>query len=231
LTAQVAVDDAKDYPLKAAGAFKGELSEEFLAAQGRFVTLAKGALDVVSRLESDRRAALALKYVPADPRATRFGNLRAALENYSFSVYGVGFDYLWPRIKLVIEKDDANAVSLLDARTKLEYVLTAMLLVMLSFAFWLVALAISDDLWARFLLVGTASRLAFHLFYRICLEAQRNLTEVVKSIIDRYRFDLLTAIGAARPADNDEECRQWRALAVVASGGQPVPPLNFEPKT
>lgn len=212
----------------AAAAFSDVPSAEFLAVQVRFIAVARRALAVVRRLASDRQSALALQYVQADPRPTRFGNLRAALENYTFTVYGVGFDYLWPRIQLMIAKDDVNAVALTEARTQLEYALTAMLLVMLSFAFWLIALVVSDDRWVRFLLVGVASWLCFHLFYRVCLEAQRTLTEIIKSVIDRYRLDLLRALGASRPANNDAERQQWRNLAIVAAGGRPLPPLTFE---
>lgn len=215
--------------MTAAEALTNGPSDMFEAAQGRFIATVRRTLAIVMRLESDRRTALGQNYVPADPRPTRFGNLRASLEDYPFAVYGVGFDYLWPRIQLVLDKDDATPGSLTDAQTQLDYALIAMLLVMLTCAFWLVTLAWSDDQVPPFLIVGLASWLLFHLFYRIAIETQRSLSEVVKAVIDRYRFDLLDALCVARPTDNDGERAQWRRLADVASGGRPRPPIGYEP--
>lgn len=231
IDAAAALKAAGDALVALADKITVEWPDDLAQARGRFLEVTNWQIGVFARLASDRTTALNLQFVAGDPRATRFGNLRAALENYTFKVYGVGFDYLWPRVQMVIEKDDANAAVLGDARTQLDYTLVAMLLALLTCAFWLVTLVWSDDQVGRFLVVGVASWLVFHLFYRIALEAQRALTEITKAIVDKYRFDLFTALASPLPADNDAERAQWRKLADVAAGGRPNPPLGFKTKT
>lgn len=186
------------------------------------------AIPVAARLLSDRKSAFRLTYVASDPRPTRFGNVVAALEHYPLSVYGVGYDYLWPRIQLVFEKDDTNAARLDDARTQLDYALVAMLLAMLSCAAWLILLVLTDTSWLRFLLVAFAAWLGFHLFYRVALEAQRTVTETMKAMLDRYRWDVLKALHVAVPADSTAERNLWQRLQSVSASVRLPTPLPYE---
>lgn len=194
----------------------------------RFIALMDEAIPVAARLQSDRKSALRQLYVASDPRPTRFGNLAAALEHYPLAVYGAGYDYLWPRIQLVVDKEDPKSTLLTEPRIQLDYALVALLLAMLSCLAWLGILIATDTNWLRFLLVGLGTYFGFHLFYRVALEAQRNVTESVKSIFDRYRWDLLKELHVAPPADSEAERKLWPRLQSVSAGIKLPEPLTYE---
>ena len=115
-----------------------------------------------------------------------------------------------------------------DARTQLDYALVAMLLAMLSCAAWLVLLVLTDTSWLRFLLVAFAAWLGFHLFYRVALEAQRTVTETMKAMLDRYRWDVLEALHVAVPADSAAERALWQRLQSVSASVRLPTPLPYE---
>jgi hypothetical protein len=217
---------------KALASFKekleGRRDGRFDAMLIRFRGALDGALAVASRLQSDRRTALQLAYVPSDPQPTRFGNLTAACEHYPMAAYGAGYEFIWPRVQLAIPKDDDNWTLLAEARTQLEYAVLAMLLAMLSCLAWLTILLLTDTSGLRFLLVGLGSWLGFHLFYRVTLEAQRNLTQIIKSMLDYYRWNLLVALHVEKPSDSEAERALWRSLQSISAGIQLPTPLAYK---
>lgn len=226
--ALTSLDNAKEALLALKASFGGPPDATFDQLHLRFIALVDEAIPVAARLQSDRKSALRQVFVPSDPRPTRFGNQAAALEHYPLAVYGAGYDYLWPRIQLVMGKDDANSILLTEARIQLDYAMMALLLAMLSCLAWLGILVATDTNWLRFLLVGLGTYFGFHLFYRVALEAQRNVTDTIKAIFDRYRWDLLKQLHVATPADSKAERELWMRLQSVSAAITLPAPLTYE---
>ena len=187
------------------------LQTDFIGSQER-------AKKRVARQFSEVASEHLLDVDPDNLKPTRFGNLKAALEAYPVRVYSVDFDYLWPRLLLVIAKDDPNSGLLDQRRAQLDFTLLAMLLVMIAFIGWLIGLLATDDVIWRFPIVAAAAPVTMWLFYEIALAAQRSFTELAKGFFDRYRFALLKVMHATLPVDPDAERLLWKNLAGAAAG-------------
>jgi hypothetical protein len=147
--------------------------------------------------------------------ATRLGNIIKAAEVYPNDVgrYGMDAVFFWPRLCQVIP-DNARS-SLDDARTSLTLMLNVCTLASGLAAGALVALAVATIMpaaacWAT--AVGGA--VAALLAYRSALGPARVYGDLVRSMHDLYRGDLLAKLGFALPDTLAAERDLWQNLAL-----------------
>lgn len=196
----------------------GALAKKYDITIASFASTQQRAKTLVALQHSVAKNKFEQNFNVLNPKPTRFGNLRAALESYPRRAFGVDYDFLWPRILLVIGKDDPNGGLLDQRRAQLDFTLLMMLLTGLSFAAWIVGLSFTDrNLW-RFFSVLIAAPVAIWLFYEIAIAAQRSFTELAKGCFDRYRFDLLTALHVPAPKDDADERDLWNRVAGLSAG-------------
>jgi hypothetical protein len=155
--------------------------------------------------------------------ATRLGDARRKLERYSENAYGAEFDWLWPRLSPIIaEKNEKLAANLAETTTQLDFSTLLIFLVQSIPLAWLPILMVAHgDPWL-ILLIGVLWPLATGGIYEVVVRSQMALGRVVAAAIDRYRLDVLAALGQVRPQTLEGERRLWTSLARIGTPGHRV---------
>jgi hypothetical protein len=174
----------------------------------------------LQRSVDNGRRAIGLRYyelydqvVPDDPQPTRLGNIRSVTEKYSEVAYGVHFRYLWPRLQLVLLKDEKFAAVVDLASSKLDFAVLMLTLTLLFNLFWIPVLAALGDDPFLFLTLGVLGPFAVRFFYLLLEESQKSFAEVVQAAIDGFRVELLAALHLPRPRSLFAERELWSVLA------------------
>jgi len=156
-----------------------------------------------------------------NPQATLMADTRILVEKYSADNYGVEFDYIWPRLQLVLPvKGDGNGESfgekLGSAQAQIDFSVLSLTLSLTVPLGWLPYLAVTAADPVLFLAIAAAMPLVIAFFYRVAVESQIAFGEVMKAAIDNYRFDLLGAhLRQALPATLSEERDLWGDLQKI----------------
>jgi hypothetical protein len=174
----------------------------------------EGARLEASRRISKRDALLVAK----DPRPTRLGNLRAQIEDYCQTVYGVDLDYLWPRLRFAIDHDEEKFEPVEQAETQLNFALMLLLLVMVSSVGWLFYLLRTSDDPVLLATIGLLVPVLNVAFYLVVVASQRLLIATMKAATDRFRLGLLTALRIPAPKSYADERAAWEKLQEMSQG-------------
>ena len=155
-------------------------------------------------------------------RPTRMGNVAEALDRYGSSRYSMNLAVFWSRMQVVIQDRKEIYGSLLDAKCQLDFLVMCCWLCLVTSAGWLVGvqwLPFSAELYFVLLVVFP---LAARVFYELAVENYLVLADLVRSIVDLYRFQLLRSLHVAPPRGIREERAVWSALGQLASGSSGV---------
>jgi len=191
-----------------------DLATRLTRAQGGLVVaLKRAALEAEFRvtLEQTRFGPLATL---APAMATRMAEARRAAESYSDDVYGVAFDFIWPRLWLVMSTKDGAPDTVGDAQAQLDFSVMAVCLIATVPIVWLPILAATAATPWLMLVIAAAGPLACAFFYELAVQSQWRLAQVVKAAIDRYRLDMLTVLCQPPPATRMAERRLWQGLQI-----------------
>jgi hypothetical protein len=157
-----------------------------------------------------------------NPQATRMADARLLIESYSFNVYQADFDYIWPRLQLVLPEQqggqaapNAFAERLASSRSQVDFAVLSLALVFTVPAVWLPLLAVGAGPPWLFLAIGLASPFLAGFFYQLAVEAQIGFGEVVKSAIDANRLTLLKTLHQPLPATLSAERELWKKLRLA----------------
>jgi hypothetical protein len=158
---------------------------------------------------------------------TTMGNVAESVRGYARSRYAMNLDPFWLRVqKLVLDDKDFYA-SLLDAKTQLDFLVSLCWLTAAFTAFWLVYLLyLRQSVWL-FLGIGLAGPALAFMWYKIAVQSYLAFADVLRTVLDLYRFKLLDALNIKRPANRQEEQKTWRSLSqVIGYGG--ADPLDYK---
>ena len=206
------------------------LANRLDSAHVRYIALSDEALRQVSAGLSGAQNAIANNFAPGDVRATRFGNYCAVMEAYPQRAYGVAFDYIAPRLDLVlVVAPDGSSYDGFDrARTQVDSALMLLLLITLSLAGWLIGLAVAHRHLALFLALALAAPFLLWLLYELVVESQKGFADRFQAVLDASRLDLLDRLQAPRPVDSNAERAAWAALQQLSAGFR-GPAFTFKP--
>lgn len=159
----------------------------------------------------------------APPMATRLAEARRSAEAYSENVYGVAFDFVWPRLWLVIpEKDGASAI-ISDAQSQVDFSVMSVWLIGTVWITWGPIVLVVDGLrpWGLLLALVLGGPAVCLFFNELAVVSQWKLAEVTKATIDKYRISLLETLLQPPPASRAAERAAWQALRAseAAAGG------------
>lgn len=172
--------------------------------------------------------ALTSRFVPADLRATRLGNLRAVMEHYALQAYGVEFGFLWPRLQVVLKQDDPVAATLDQAKSQLEFAIVMTVLTAITAVAWLTLLPLRGGPLPLVIVMAAGTPLLLQFFYKVAIQAQQALTETIRGAVDATRLSLLDSLGVDRPATAEDERALWRNLQDLSLGVPAEVPLKKE---
>jgi hypothetical protein len=157
------------------------------------------------------------------PRATSLGDARYVVERYSRDVYLADFDFLWPRLLVMLRteaKEDPSIVAVDAAQSRPDFAVMCLILTCSVPLVWLPAiLAYSGPAWL-FLVIGGSAPLALWLFYNMAVQAQLLFGETVKTTIDRHRLLVLKMLRQTMPLTRAEERQLWRLVADAQEDGR-----------
>ena len=148
-------------------------------------------------------------------RPTRLANSRAAMENYSTVAYNVSFNFLWPRLRMVLPKDATITGAVEIATAELDF---AVLMTFLSFAttvIWLVLLPIFGTSRIVYFAVAVLGPAFVLFFYDLVCAAQEAFRAVAETAIDGWRFEVLRALHLPLPTSLTMEQKAWYELELA----------------
>jgi hypothetical protein len=164
------------------------------------------------------------------PQATRVGDARALVEGYTANVYGVEFEYIWPRMQLAIPKDSPLLDRIQSAQGQLDFAVLTLLLACVFPVIWAIVLLIYPAPIRPVLIIGAAAPVAVIFLYELLVKSQQAFGEVVKVVIDKYRLDLLTTVlRQPLPATLSVERDLWAGLRLAEQAGTGVDLVYHKP--
>ena len=144
------------------------------------------------------------------PQATAMADARNYTLRYSLDTYNVPFEFLWPRIQLVFGTDKAIPDELAAARGQCDFAILTLVLIASVVVLWLPLLAWFDPSPWLLIAVGTIGPFAIWFCLGLAYQSELAQGELIRSVIDRYRFDVLkTVLRLPMPATLEEERQQW----------------------
>lgn len=154
------------------------------------------------------------------PQATRMADARRYTERYSEDNYGVQFDYLWPRLQLQLPETGATFDRVVSTRAQSDFALLSLALVLTVAAVWLPLLAWYDTSPWFLCGLGIATPLATAFFYQLALQCELAQAELMRSLVDRYRFDVIkNVLRLPLPATLLSERELWRNVGRAQTRG------------
>lgn len=177
--------------------------------------------EVDARHNADTLTARYRTFLALDnPQATRMGDARLLTERYSYDAYRAEFDYLWPRLQLVLPEQGALFDRIIAARAQIDFAMLSLVLFLTVPAIWIPLLVWRDPTPWLFLAIGTVAPLVAVFFYQLAFESQMAFGDIMKAVIDRYRFDVLkTVLRQPLPATLASERDLWTSLGDLAENG------------
>jgi hypothetical protein len=147
-------------------------------------------------------------------RATGFGNVGEATSTYAYARYGMMTDIFWSRLQKVAQADKSGYYEVLEnAKTQLDAVISLFWLLAATTVGWTFYLALVSPNLPLFLLVAIGGPLLCAALYSLAVTSYRAFGDVVRAIVDLYRFDLLKALRVPAPAGPNAEKATWETLA------------------
>lgn len=175
---------------------------------------------------------------------TRLGNVFLATENYSRERYGLDSVYLWPRLYLSVPTEVRAIVD--DARRSVDQlvviataaVLSVLAALALGLAGWrLGGVTAPSVVWGP---VAAVAALVAVGAYRSAISAAVTFGDLVRSVFDLHRGELLVKLGVPAPKTRELERQTWEAVGqflfrgATSDGGEALieyAPRNEEPRS
>lgn len=177
-------------------------------------------IDILARGKLKAAAqALSGQYDPENIRPTRFGNYSAVMEAYPRRAYDVAYDFIAPRLDLVLVAE--NGFNVLDrARIQVESAITFLVLACLSLVVWFIALLIVGAHGVTFVSVAVALLVVPRFLYEAVVQAQNQHAERFQAALDANRFALLKSLHVKLPDATDDERLLWQQLQELSAGNR-----------
>jgi hypothetical protein len=137
---------------------------------------------------------------------------RAEIERYPEIAYAVDFNFIWPRLRMILPKDATIASAVDTASAQLDFAVLMTSLSALTAIVWLPVLAALGVSSVAYVAVGLLGPGFIVLFYRLTRETQRALGEVMITAIDGLRLELLRALRQPLPTSLTAEQKVWRQV-------------------
>jgi hypothetical protein len=154
------------------------------------------------------------------PQATRMADARRLIERYSEDAYGVLFEFLWPRLQLQLPDTGASAERMVTTKAQADFALLSMLWTVSVAVIWMPMLAWRDDSPWWLLGLGVLTPLALAFFYELAVQSELANAELVRTLVDRYRFDVIkNVLRLPLPATLAAERDLWLSVAKSQTPG------------
>jgi hypothetical protein len=162
---------------------------------------------------------------------TTMGNIAESVRGYAMSRYAINLDPFWSRLQKILQDDEKFYNSLLDAKTQLDFLISLFWLTVTFTSIWLPVLLYQRRSILLFLIVGIGGPVLSTVWYRIALQNYRAFADILRTSVDLYRLQLLTALHIRLPAGNEHERRIWGELNHIIGYGDEALRVSYQHKT
>lgn len=189
--------------------------------------LAPYTFDIGEQIEYRARLQRDNEFAKAELAPTRLGNDAAALRSYCETRYGISFDLFWPRFLLAEKSDDSVSDQMANAKIQLDFSILTLTLTTVSTLSWAFEVILSGrSLWTM-LIVFVIGPPAIVLWLNIVHASYGSFADVVRSVIDLKRFDVLDALRRPLPVSTDAEKKIWEEFARLSLLNEPSINVTF----
>ena len=187
-------------------------------------------LDGAAELWQAREAEIARKlqthFGPGAVSPTALGNISESVNGYARSRYHIDLETFWSRLQPMLQNHEAFYGSLQEAKSQLDFLVGSIFLSGLTTVIWFVVLPLSSRPFL-FAAVAILGPIVTRMLYRTAVENYLSFSEVTRTAVDLYRFELLDALGLPRPGGLRDERRLWEALGHISSFGIPWADISY----
>jgi hypothetical protein len=152
---------------------------------------------------------------------TEFGNVGLTAEAYALRAYKINLPQIWGALRQAAQKDDKLGPALEDAKMQLDFLVASYFLVLIWAAIWAVTFAMRGQVVVSAAFAVGGPLAVWGLWYGAAVERYRVLQDLITSLLDGLRFQVLTNLHLPTPIDLEEERALWRALDFTVGNGQP----------
>lgn len=171
--------------------------------------------DLASVAAQEAEAPCRTRFVSGNIRATALENSRLAMEQYTRVAYNVSFDFLWPRLRMVVPNNKTIADAVDVATATLDFAILMTALSALTTLGWMLVMPFVGDSLLLYLAVAVLGPALVWFFYRLADASQQGIGVVATMAIDGLRFDLLTALHLPLPTSISDEQKAWPNLELA----------------
>lgn len=148
---------------------------------------------------------------------TAMGNIAKTIQSYAVERYDLNFEFFWSRLQPIVQKDAQFGPILQSAKTQLDFLISSSFLTFVWTALWGPWLFLTSGPQWLFLGVTLLGPLLSWTWYRIAVAHYRVFADVLRTAVDLFRFDLLTALRIPLPTGVQDEYVLWEKLDAVHS--------------
>ena len=156
------------------------------------------------------------------PAPTLMGNVANTIQSYAEQRYKLNFEVFWTRMQRAIQKDKDFGPILQQEKTQLDFLVSCTSLTVVWWLVWSTSLASMKAGREHFLLVAVGGPIMAYAWYRIAVAQYRTFADVLRTSIDLFRFDMLSDLHFALPADVSDERDVWETLHKLTQFAEPI---------
>ena len=171
--------------------------------------------DLANVAAQEADAPCRISFVSGNVRATALENSRLAMEQYTKITYNVSFDFLWPRLRMVVPNNKTIADAVEVATATLDFAILMTALSALTTLGWMLVMPFVGNSLPLYLAVAVLGPALVWFFYRLANASQQGIGVVATMAIDGLRFDLLTALHLPLPTSASDEQKAWPNLELA----------------
>lgn len=162
---------------------------------------------------------------------TTMGNIGRTARSYALSRYNMDLDIFWTRLQKTLRGAKEFYDVLQDSKIVVDSLTTLTWLAGLFTVTWMLILPWIAKSSIDFLIVGVAGPLLTIGTYALACRSYLVFTDILRSAVDLYRFNLLKDLQLSMPYGSDEEKRLWGQLGGLAGFGAELPLIYDRGKT
>jgi hypothetical protein len=189
-------------------------------AQQELVLLIEGAVDHARsehfRLANKREFNFGTQWLAP----TMMGNIADTVQSYAANRYHFNLEIFWSRLQKTLQKDEKFYPVVQDAKTQFDFLIACAWLTLLWTAIWTIVLGSISYHYTVFLAVALGGPVLAYIWYRAAVAHYRAFTDVLRTAVDLFRFDLLKELRLAAPADVVDERALWAYLTALTAYGE-----------
>jgi len=151
---------------------------------------------------------------------TRLGNDAAALRGYCETRYAFDFDFFWPRLQVVLQKNEKISGALVSAKAQLDFCVLMLWLTTIFTITWIALLTLFGRSVVALYVVALLGPFVIRAWLGVVHASYAGFADLVRCTVDLNRFDLLTALRLRLPPSSVAEKEVWKRAAAVLTIGE-----------